>query len=204
MKMNDILKLVIILVEYLISFVFLVLYLKVFNNVIFFVLTVGMFFVTLITIHTFGMEEKVKKVLKKVAEIAFNLTIGMLLRAFDALLNMTTGNKNSDLKVITGYEDKVFSVKQRKKKRKANYKSYRLMDNREKVRFLYYKTVTKAVRKGFFFKEADTPFEVNDKLIDRKYLKKSERVLGEIYSVSRYDSESDITDDMVERMKESC
>ena len=207
-EIKEKLILILIAVEFVISWVLMGIYLYLPKDDaykgLFNALTIMMFFITLITIYIFNMVDKVKKVVKKVAEIVFSLTVGVIFRVFDALLNMTSANRTGNLKVITGYEDKVFSVRERKKKRKANYKSYRKMDNREKVRFLYYKAVTKAVRKGFFFKEADTPFEVNDKLIKRKYYKKGETQLGEIYSVSRYDSESEVTDEMVEVMKESC
>ncbi len=207
-KIKDILMLILIVVELVASCGFLIVYLGLPMDdpykVIFFVLTIGMFFITFITIYAFGMTDKVKNVVKKVASVIFALTIGALIRVFDAFLNMATGARNSDLKVITGYEDKVFSVKQKKKKRRASYKSYRLMDNREKVRFLYYKAVTKAIRKGFFFKESDTPFEVNERLIKRKYYKDGQRCLSEMYNVCRYDEMSDITDEMVKEMKESC
>lgn len=203
--MKEKLKLILIILEFLIGCVFLAFYLLLpvespYKSM-FFAPTIIMFCLTLITIHHFGMEDKVKKVVKKIASVVFSVTIGLIFKMFDALLNMTTTGKNSDLKVITGYEDNVFSLQKKKKKRKANYKSYRLMDNREKVRFLYYKTVTKAVRKGYAFREADTPFEVNLRLIKRKYLKNQNMQLSGIYNVSRYDSEGIISDEMVEIMK---
>lgn len=203
--MKEKLKLVLIIIEFIIGCAFLTLYLILPMDdsfkVVFFVLTITMFFVTLITIHSFGLEDKVKKIVSKAASIIFNLTIGVIFRIFDSLLNMTVGDRIGDLKVITGYEDKVFSVQKKRKKRKAEYKSYRLMDNREKVRFLYYKTVTKAIRKGFFFKEADTPIEVNNRLMQRKYLKNVDMQLSSFYNISRYDSDGVITDEMVEMMK---
>ncbi len=207
-EIKEKLILTLIVVEFIISCILMVIYLclpadnpykGLFN-----VATILMLFVTLITIYVFNMVDKVKSVVKKVAGVVFNLTIGVIFRVFDALLNMTNASRTGNLKVIKGYEDKVFSVREQKKKRRAHYKSYRKMDNREKVRFLYYKAVTKAVRRGFGFRESDTPFEVNDRLIERKYYKSGEKKLGEIYSVGRYDSESYITDEMVEEMKESC
>ena len=203
--MKEKLKLVLIILEFLIGCVLLVFYLLLplespYKNM-FLIQTVMMFCLTLITIHYFSMEDKVKSVVKKVASVIFNVTVGLLFRIFDTLLNMTTTGKNIDLKVITGYEDNVFSLQKKKKKRKANYKSYRLMDNREKVRFLYYKTVTKAMRKGYAFREADTPTQVNLRLIKRKYLKSQNMQLSGMYNVSRYDSEGLISDEMVEIMK---
>lgn len=207
-ELKEKLILILIAIEFIISCVLMGIYIYLPRDDaykgLFNTLTIMMFFITLITIYVFNMTDKVKKVVKKVAEVVFNLTVGVIFRVFDALLNMTTANRTGSLKVITGYEDKVFSVREQKKKRRANYKSYRKMDNREKVRFLYYKAVTKAVRKGFGFREADTPFEVNERLIERKYYKNQETQLGEIYSVGRYDSQCEITDEMVEVMKKSC
>ena len=67
--MKEKLKLILIILEFLISCVFLVFYLLLplespYKNM-FLIQTVMMFFLTLITIHYFSMEDKVKRVVKK-------------------------------------------------------------------------------------------------------------------------------------------
>lgn len=202
-KENVLLALVII--EFIIGTIFMVIYLKLeqesgFKSV-FFILCFFMYFTAAIIIIVNELGTKVSKIVKKVSEFVFSITIGIVLRVFDSFFNMASGSRSMEIENITGYEDSVSSVRVRKKRKKANYKRYKLMDNREKVRFLYYKKVTKAVRKGYFFKESDTAFEVKDKLIERKYISEEEKDLGEIYSLSRYDSKSEITDEMVEALK---
>ncbi len=210
--MNNQLKekvlIILAVIEAVVGCIFLVLYITEAQNSqnagIYCTICVAMFFLTAITIIVNDWGVKVVKRAQKIVKFVFDMTIGLVFRLFDALLNMTHADRNGKLKIITGYVDKEFSVGREKRKKRANYKRYKLMDNREKVRYLYYKIVTKAVRKGFGFKESDTPYEVNGKLVNRKYLKNNDMKLGEIYNISRYDSEGEITDKMVEVMKETC
>ncbi|MBP3338447.1 MAG: hypothetical protein J6L69_03500 [Lachnospiraceae bacterium] len=169
---------------------------------IYYWLTLIFLFAAIITIYINDYGNQVISAVKKVASVLYNLTIGFVSRVFDILFNMATGNRESRLKKISGYEDTVYSVDRKRKKRKAEYKKYKDMNNSEKVQFLYYKSVTKAIKKGFYFKESDTAFEVNERMLDRKYLKNSGFELGEIYSVGKYAADGRVTDEMVEKMKE--
>ena len=202
---------VLLIIEVIIGCIFLVLYINEAqnsqNSLVYCSVCVVMFFFTAITLITTDLKSRAQKVIKKAgrfAKFVFDMTIGLVFRIFDALLNMTHTNRNGKLKIITGYQDKEIAVAREKHRRRASYKRYKLMDNREKVRYLYYKIVTKAMRKGFGFKESDTPYEVNGKLVDRKYIKNRDMQLGGIYNISRYDSKSEITDKMVEILKETC
>lgn len=207
-KIKSILMLVLAFFEIILATLFLILYLleKEGGSLkdALSIMSVMLYVVGSITIAYNEYGDKVISVAKKVGKIIISVTFGLVFRAFDALFNMATGERSSDLKAIKGYKDNEISIKKQNRKKKARYKSYRTMNNREKVQFLYYKTVSKAVRKGFFFKGSDTPREVDNKMVKAKYMKASDGILGDIYGISKYNDGAVITNEMVEAMKETC
>ncbi len=204
-KIKSILMLVLAFFEIILGTIFLVFYLIEDKSSslrdAFCILSIIMYVLGFVTIAYNDYGDKVVIIAKKIGRVVFNLTLGLVFRAFDALFNMVAPERTTDLKAIKGYRDNEISIKAKIKKKKANYKSYRKMDNREKVQFLYYKTVTKAIRKGFYFKDSDTPREVNGKMINSKYINVDNRQLGEIYNVSKYNDNAEITDVMVDVVK---
>lgn len=85
---------------------------------IYYWLTIIFLFAAIITIYINDYGNQVISAVKKVASVLYNLTIGFVSRVFDILFNMATGNRESRLKKISGYEDTVYSV-DRKRDRKS-------------------------------------------------------------------------------------
>lgn len=88
-----------------------------------------------------------------------------------------------------------------KKAAKKRRKKYKDMDNIEKIRFLYEKKITGAMKKGIKIEENMTPGEAGKMLVERKYMNNEGMELIDNYNIARYDDEAVMTDDVVERVK---
>lgn len=88
-----------------------------------------------------------------------------------------------------------------KKASKKRRKKYKDMDNIEKIRFLYEKKITGAMKKGIKIEENMTPGEAGNMLVARKYMNNEGMELIDNYNIARYDDEAVMTDDVVERVK---
>lgn len=106
-------------------------------------------------------------------------------------------------KFIKGYKD--FSDKidgaYKYKKRKKKHKKYKLMSNKEKIRFQYEKRLLYSIKKGFQFKSFLTPNEVGKELKENKNIKKDSGELIKIYNKVRYDDKSDIDNETVKSVE---
>lgn len=88
-----------------------------------------------------------------------------------------------------------------KKAAKKRRKKYKDMDNIEKIRFLYEKKITGAMKKGIKIEETMTPNETGNVLVAHKYMNNESMELIDKYNIARYDEEAVMTDDVVERVK---
>lgn len=90
------------------------------------------------------------------------------------------------------------NARKNSKKRKKKYKD---MDNIERIRFLYEKKVTGAIKSGVKVEESMTPNEAGGMMIEYRHMKSEGMELIDKYNFARYDDEVVITDEMVERVR---
>jgi len=111
--------------------------------------------------------------------------------------------KYRDPEFIKGYTDVSTRIQIspfiRKKKKK--FKNYKNMNNREKIRFLFYKRVKKEVKRGYVFKDYMTPSENIKGMLNDKYLIKNSNEIIDIYNEARYNDKSEVIEDTVFQME---
>lgn len=144
------------------------------------------------------------KIVNKVGKVARAITkfIRNIARRLRDKFSFGTNGIYKGARLAKGYVD----VKERAEAGKGKAvrrkkKKYKYMDNVEKVRYLYEKKVTGAMKSGIEVEESMTPNETGDMLVVRRYMKNESKELIDKYNFARYDDEAVITDDMVERVK---
>jgi hypothetical protein len=145
-----------------------------------------------------------KKLLKK-AENVIKTLFEIVMKIADKLREKFSINSSGSYKLThmaKGYVDTkekigAASGKRGRKKRKK----YKDMNNIEKIRFLYEKKVTGAVKKGIEIEKSLTPNETGERMVERKYMKENGMELIKRYNAARYDDAAEIADEMVERVR---
>lgn len=162
---------------------------------------IAFFLAVLNIINNEHMGKKVYSVVKTVAGFVFDISIGLVIKVFDALLNISSNSRGDRLVNITGYKDNVLKVRADKKKKRARFKNWKNMDNKERVRFLYYKTVTGAIKKGYRFKKWETPNETGEGMIKGRYVKPEKQLVVECYNETRYNDNAVVSHEIVEKLR---
>ena len=146
-----------------------------------------------------------KKITLVIEEILLFITkkVFYYIRKIISKFSFSNGKSFKGARMIKGYSDITEHINENGSvvKSKKRHKRYKNMDNIEKVRFLYEKKVTGAIKKGVPIEESMTPNEAGETMKTKKYMKKSEDILIGTYNVARYDDEAIITDEMVKRIK---
>ena len=118
-------------------------------------------------------------------------------RVFDFFFKMTQSTRaRKGAEEIRGYQDEVNSIAGRviRKWRRPKYKKWKNMNNQEKIRYLYYKSVSRHSKKDMEFTYQKTAWEIYDELKEKNKLKDAEPELFRLYNIVRYrDKSSDIS-----------
>lgn len=154
--------------------------------------------------YIFTDEGTGRKIGKKIEKIMLRITKALLNFAKRIIekFSFSNGRSFKGARMAKEYSD----IKERTeggipgRRKKKKYKRYKYMSNVEKVRFLYDKKVTGAIKKGVPLEEYMTPNEAGRIMMDEKYMKRSENVLIGTYNAARYDDEAVITDEMVDEI----
>ena len=111
--------------------------------------------------------------------------------------------KYKDPEFIKGYTDVStrIQISPFKRKKKNKFKNYKNMNNREKVRFLFYKRVRKEVKRGYLYKDYKTPRENISDMLNDKYLIKNSEEMIDIYNEARYNDKSEVIEDRLFQME---
>lgn len=143
--------------------------------------------------------DKLIKAIKKILGLAAGLIIDLIAKAYE-LLSLTTSR---GLQQIKGYKDERIKIEYTKEeyKSKIRFKKWKKMDNRERIRYLYAKSIIRWIKAGFDFETYDTPKEIGVKLESQKRMKNEDQPLFDLYNQARYEQNSEIDDDMVNQMQ---
>lgn len=135
--------------------------------------------------------------------VSFTRAVFKFIKKVMDKLSLSHGKSFKTVKMIKGYNDVTEKAggDYADKKKKKKHKRYKYMDNVEKVRFLYEKRVTGAIKNGIEIEESMTPIEAGDIMAREKYMKDNNDILIETYNQARYDDKSVITDDMVKKIQ---
>lgn len=135
--------------------------------------------------------------------VSFTRAVFKFIKKVMDKLSLSHGKSFNTVKMIKGYNDVTEKAggDYADKKKKKKHKRYKYMDNVEKVRFLYEKRVTGAIKNGIEIEESMTPIEAGDIMAREKYMKDNNDILIETYNQARYDDKSVITDDMVKKIQ---
>lgn len=126
-----------------------------------------------------------------------------LLRIYD-FFQMAQGSGRTRERIqIQGYTDTTISLKEsfRKRKKAPYYKRWKAMDNREKVRYLYYREVNSYRKKGYQLMRCDTPKETRQKLLAEKRINPGGERIFDIYETIRYQEGKSVEDTVVNTLK---
>lgn len=145
---------------------------------------------------------EISTALKKVFERLLSAAVAIankLRRLFD----MGTNSRHRG-NIIRGYEDEISSVEERKAgKRRKRYKKWRDMDNKERVRFIFAKRMSKRIREGFEYEFSATPYENTERLVASSREEKDIYELTDTYNRARYDEGYVPEDDRVSFLRKS-
>lgn len=144
------------------------------------------------------------KIVNKVGKAARAITkfIRNIVRRLMDKFSFGTNGIYKGARLANGYVDvKEKAAVGKGKAVRRKRKKYKYMDNVERVRYLYEKKVTGAMKSGIEVEESMTPNEIGGMLVVRRYMKNESMELIDKYNFARYDDEAIITDDMVERVK---
>lgn len=149
--------------------------------------------------------EKGRKIVCAIKEILIFVTqkIFDFVKMVISRFSFSNGRSFKATGMIKGYSDTSERINTGSyvTKTKKKHKRYKNMDNIEKVRYLYEKKITGALKRGIPLEESMTPNEAGELMKQRRYMKKSENVLIGTYNFARYDEEALITDEMVKNIK---
>lgn len=127
-------------------------------------------------------------------------------RVFDFFFHMTQNTVRGGGTVeIKGYEEQVNSIALGLigKWRKPKYKKWKNMDNQERIRYLYYKSVKKHSKRDVEFTYQKTAWEIYDELEEKNKLEKGDEELFRMYNGIRYREKVQVSAHDVEKCKGS-
>ncbi len=165
------------------------------------ILYIVLFIVAIANIRHFKFGQYVGDRIKHGMGIIFGGFVRMIVNIF----SLTGGSRRNGNMKIKGYvdtqthlNDKVAFVK-----KKVRYPKYKTMDNRMKVRYLYYKATGKWQRMGYKYEASMTPNENEVILMKNGHIKKDADKAFLIYNKARYSDKSEVSESDVEILKKN-
>ncbi len=137
---------------------------------------------------------------KKLALRLLMLVGNSIGKVIDTFFNMTQATRGEGgLTQILGYEDEISRIGRTfgRKGRKPHYKRWKDMSNRERVRYLYYKGVSKHSKKNITFSYHKTAWEIYGELEQKQKLGAGDVKLFETYNDVRYQTQAEIGEEEV-------
>ena len=149
----------------------------------------------------FGEEgtEKVKKLARRWKCFVEDIR-QKVFRLLSSIFKRGTGEKNTGF--IKGYRET--SVKVAKNRRNAGYRygrAYKDLNPAERIRYYYEKFIIKQRKKGYAFRQTDTPWETGEKLKQQGRITETAGELFAVYNEARYNIQAEITTEDVEKAK---
>lgn len=127
-------------------------------------------------------------------------------RVFEFFFGMTQNTRRAKgAEEIRGYHDQVNSIAAGviRKWRRPKYKKWKNMNNQERIRYLYYKSVRKHSKKDVEFTYQKTAWEIYGELEEKNKLESADPELFQTYNTVRYGKEVQISSEDVNKCKES-
>lgn len=140
--------------------------------------------------------EKIKEALFRFLLFVGN-GVGRVLDFFFGMTQSARGRRG--IEEIKGFQEQTNSIAGSfmKRWRKPKYKKWKHMNNKEKIRFLYYKSVSRHSKKDIEFSYQKTAWEIYGELEEKNRLQVADAKLFHKYNEVRYRKGTDVTDEEV-------
>ncbi len=122
---------------------------------------------------------------------------------FSGLFRMTPSDGKSP-GMIGGYEDTKIRLSAAGRGKKKRRKKYRDMDNKERIRYIYYCLMRKKIKKGYRILLSETPSVTEKNLREEQMLGIGEDKIFSWYRQARYQDSCEITEETVTGLKKIC